>query len=91
MDAIITRFRPGTDARGSRIHAKSAERPRGYTTAYDHGLSSFENHRRAAGELYVRSGYRLPLEDVRLVAGEMPSKDGYAFIPEAQSPSGTEP
>ncbi len=73
MRAIITRFLPATDTRGSRIRATTADAG-SITVPYDHALSSSANHEAAARTLADKLGWKY-----RDLAGG-PTETGWAFV-----------
>lgn len=50
MKAIVTKYVPPTDTKGSRISAR-AEGVRAVTVAYDHNLDTYDAHKKAALKL----------------------------------------
>jgi hypothetical protein len=91
MQAIITKYHPATNTRGSRISA-TAEAGRVYI-GYDCALSSDENHRAAAVKLCEKinaehlkrypgstPNYGGIWNPASLVGGGLPGGDGYAFV-----------
>ena len=86
MQAIITKYIPATDLRGSRIKARC---DRGsITIGYPHERRQGEDAHRAACEALVARfdaqdrarGYKPTWGSLRWVAGELPSQAGYAFV-----------
>jgi len=73
MKAILTKYLPATNTRGSRVKA-TAEGVRCITIPYPYELSGEDVHRAAAAELCKRHGW--PTE---LVGGGLPDQTGYAF------------
>ena len=75
MQAIITKYLPATNTRGSRI--KATAYAGSVTVAWDHSLSSHaDNYRQAAMALVAK--YGLPSDG--WVIGILPKGDGFAFV-----------
>jgi hypothetical protein len=73
MKAIITKYLPATNTRGSRIKA-SAEGVPSIVIPYPYELSGEEVHKRAALTLCAKYGW-----NHSLVGGGLPDQSGYAF------------
>jgi hypothetical protein len=73
MKAIVTKFLPCTDTKGSRIKA-SAEGVKSVTIPYPHELSGEACHEAAALALCEKYGWNFPL-----VGGGLPDGTGFAF------------
>jgi hypothetical protein len=72
MKAIVTRYRPATNSRGSRI-AASDEDGNWISIPYPHELSGEAVHRHAAEALCAKMGWA-----GRLTSGSL--KNGYVFV-----------
>lgn len=72
MKAIITKYLPCTDTRGSRIKA-SDEDGNSVTIPYPHELSGEEKHRAAADALCKKMGWT-----GKMIAGSL--KNNYVFV-----------
>jgi hypothetical protein len=73
MKAIITKYLPATNTRGSRIKAM-AEGVKSLSIPYPHELSGEEVFKAAAVALCKRQGW-----PESLAAGGLPDQSGYAF------------
>lgn len=82
MQAIVTKYLPATNTRGSRI--KATGWAASVTVNYDHRLGSIDNHQAAAQALCDKlNSAPHAIEDGawKIEAdGEMPDGRGYAFI-----------
>ena len=75
MQAIITKYLPGTNTRGSRI--KASAYAGSVAVDWDHSLSSHaDNYRQAAMALVAK--YGLPSDG--WIMGILPNGDGFAFV-----------
>jgi hypothetical protein len=72
MKAIITKFMPATDTRGSRIKAQ-AEGVKSLSIPYPHEMNSEEGHRHAASLLCERMNWQW-----EFASGGLPDQTGYA-------------
>lgn len=72
MKAIVTKYLPATNARGSRIAATDEDGNR-LTVPYPHELSGEAVHRQAAEALCAKMGW-----SGSLIAGSL--KNGYVFV-----------
>lgn len=73
MKAIITKYLPATNTRGSRIKA-TAEGVKSLSIPYPHELSGEAVHKAAAVELCKRQEW-----PETLIGGGLPDQSGYAF------------
>jgi hypothetical protein len=82
--AITTRYLGATNHRGSRVKAYAQAGTK--TIPWDHALDPEDNHRAAAEALANDRRWLEPraysgvVRTPRLVAGALPSGDGYAFV-----------
>jgi len=74
MKAIIAKYMPATNARGSRIKA-TAEGVKPLSIPYPHELSGEAVYKAAALELCKRQGW-----PESLAGGGLPDQSGYAFV-----------
>jgi len=75
MQAIVTKYLPATNTRGSRI--KATAYAGSVTVSWDHSISSeAENYRAAAMALVTK--YGLPSDNWHI--GIMPNGSGFAFV-----------
>ena len=72
MKAIITKYIPATDSKGSRIKA-TAEGVKSLSIPYPHELNSEEGHKLAASLLCERMEWK-----GELVSGGLPDQSGFA-------------
>jgi hypothetical protein len=73
--AIVTKYLPPTNIRGSKVSVKAFAGRQ--TIAWDHALNDEENHRRAAAIFADRLGW---LDRNTLYGGSMPDGSGYCFV-----------
>ena len=73
MKAIVTKYLPATNSKGSRVKA-GAFGVKPVTLPWDHALNTEENHLWAALKLCEKQGW--PND---IVSGGLPDQSGYAF------------
>ena len=74
MKAIITKYLPATDTKGSRIKA-SAEGVKSVVISWNYVLGIEANHAAAARGLCEKYAW-----GESLIAGSLPDQTGYAFV-----------